>query len=512
MAPPPDGIAAPGSNRGWLSQTLRRIFSFHVLLAALLAAIVFWFARGAISDPDIWWHLRNAETLMTSHHFVRFDSYSFTVSGHPWINTEWLAEVPYYLAWKVSGLTGIVGLSILLLEAILLGLLYLCWRESGNIKASAIACYFAVFLCTVSFGPRMILFGYGYMILLLIILQCARLNGKAPLWCLPLLFCLWANSHGSWLLGLIVFAIEIAAGMVEGHWGKIRAVRWNPPELRRLWITFSLSVAALFVNPYGYHLVFYPFDMAFIQKLNISHVAEWVSVNFHDARGKVALILIVALLLGALLRKHEWKLYEVGLVLFGLYCGLTYIRFLFLAALLIAPLLAKFLDVVPPYRPEIDKPVLNAVLIFGILAFIIRGSPSARDLHKSVEADYPAEILPYLKTHPPDGPMLNFYLWGGYLGWEDRNLKSFIDSRVDIFEYAGVLKEYLDLVDLKKPKAVLDQYHIRYVLFPPQTFLAQFLSNDPDWKVIHKGKISVLYERVGQVPAAQIPGSAPQQP
>jgi len=39
-------------------------------------------------DPDIWWHLRNAQTLLTTHHFIRQDTYSFTTFGQSWINPE----------------------------------------------------------------------------------------------------------------------------------------------------------------------------------------------------------------------------------------------------------------------------------------------------------------------------------------------------------------------------------------------------------------------------------------
>ena len=123
--------------------------------------------------------------------------------------------------------------------------------------------------------------------------------------------------------------------------GRIEAVRWSPAQLRKLCLAMGASVAALFVNPYGYRLVLYPFYMPFRVKLGIAHVEEWVSVDFHNFRGKVVLILIIALLLGALLRGFRWKLHELGLVLFGLYCGLTYMRFLILAGVLIAPLLAS---------------------------------------------------------------------------------------------------------------------------------------------------------------------------
>jgi hypothetical protein len=496
---PDSGIPLSQKSGRRLTRMAGRVFSFPVLLASLLVTFVFAIACKDLADPDIWWHLRNAEYLITNHRFIRFDMYSFTAFGRPWVNTEWLAEVPYYLAWRASGLVGILIVSLVLLESIFLGLFYLCWKETGNVKASALACYFAIFLGTVSFGPRTILFGYMYMVLLLVIVQRFRLRRSAPLWILPPLFCLWANTHGSWSLGLIVFAIVIAAGMIEGNWGKIAAGRWSPSKLRRLVLAFVASAAALFINPYGYRLVVYPVEMAFHQKLNISHVAEWVSVDFHDARGKVALILIAALLLGALLRSRRWELYEVGLVLFGLYCGLTYIRFLMLSSILIAPLLAKFADFIPPYRREIDKPVLNALLILGALAFMVRVSPSAPKLQQSINRSYPAEALSFLRSHPTDGPMLNYYLWGGYLGWENRSTKCFIDSRVDIFEYTGVLKDYLDLLDLKDFQVILDKYRIRYVLFPRKTCLSLVLAYDPKWRVIYRGQLSEMFERVGSI-------------
>lgn len=84
-----------------------RVFSFPVFLAVALAASVYHFANRGIADPDLWWHLRNAQYLLESHHFIRVDMYSFTVLGQPWMDHEWLGELPYYLAWKVWGSQGI---------------------------------------------------------------------------------------------------------------------------------------------------------------------------------------------------------------------------------------------------------------------------------------------------------------------------------------------------------------------------------------------------------------------
>jgi hypothetical protein len=482
------------------SHWLQVVFSFPALLVSVIAVTVFVICRNGLSDPDIWWHLRNAEYLFTNLKLPRADMYSFTVIGHPWINHEWGAEIPYYLAWRLGGLAGIKLLSVLLLEIIFLGLLYFCWKQSGNIKAAALACFPAIFLGSVSFGPRTILFGYLYLVILLILLDRFRSRGKGSLWMLPPLFCLWINTHGSWSLGLIVFGIIVASGMVDGRWGRVEATRWSPGQLHQLLWTMGASVAALFVNPYGYRLVLYPLMMPFRVKLGIAHVAEWVSVDFHDFRGKVVLILIVALLLAALADRHTWKLHEVGLVLFGMYSGFTYIRFLFLFGILIAPLVAKFLDFLPPYRPEIDKRPLNALLMAGCLIFMVRGFPSSAELGQSIDKDYPAEVLPYLESHPPAGPTLNAYLWGGYLGWKDHDFRDFVDSRVDIFEDAGVFKDYIDLIELKNPSAILNKYGIRYVLFPPGEPLSLVLEHDPSWKVAYSGAMSTVFERVGSVP------------
>ena len=211
-----------------------RIFSFPAALATLVAASVFALARKGLADPDIWWHLRNADYLLRESKWPRVDMYSYTVFGNSGMNHEWLGELPYYFAWRAFGLLGIKLISILILELIFGGVLYLCWRKSGNIKAAALACYLAILLGSVSFGPRTLLFGYIYLLALLFLLEDFRSRGGARLWLVPALFCAWINTHGSWAFGLIVLAIFIAGGLVEGTWGRVEATRWSAAQLWRL--------------------------------------------------------------------------------------------------------------------------------------------------------------------------------------------------------------------------------------------------------------------------------------
>lgn len=468
---------------------------FTAVLTFIVLTLVFILAHGKVADPDIWWHLHNAEYLIHNHSLPRHDTYSFTVAGAQWINHEWLSDLPYYFAWKALGLRGIDAVAVTLLSLIYLGVLYLAYRESGNFKAAVLATAYAIFLGRVSFGPRTILLGYLYLVILLIILQRFRQRGRAPLWAIPLLFCVWVNTHGSWSLGMILFSVIVAGGLFRLQWGLVESELWTAAQRKSLLLTWVASVALLFVNPYGARLVFYPLDLAFRQKTNIEHVAEWVSVDFHDFRGKMVIVLLIILLVSTLLRPRRWTVTELGIVLFALYSGLTYVRFLFLFGVIVAPVLAKILDFMPPYRVELDTPVLNTFAIALMIAGVVHYWSSESKLQASVENQYPVAAISYLKVHPPSGPMVNYYLWGGYINWKDPDLKVFVDGRADIFDYSGVFTDYLALLSIENPDTILDKYKARYVLFPHKEPFTYLMQHDSNWKTAYSDELCILLER-----------------
>ncbi|MGA2729713.1 MAG: hypothetical protein ABSE96_18045, partial [Terracidiphilus sp.] len=90
-----------------------RLYSRHLMNMAILvmlpmvAAATLNRSRTLFVDPDIWWHLANARILVTAHHFIHTDPYSFTVVGQPWINWEWLSELAYWFSYQALGLRGI---------------------------------------------------------------------------------------------------------------------------------------------------------------------------------------------------------------------------------------------------------------------------------------------------------------------------------------------------------------------------------------------------------------------
>ncbi len=468
---------------------------FPAVLAAALVTTVLIFANRSIADPDIWWHMRNAEELLRTGRFVRADAYSYTVHGAAWINHEWLGEIPYYFGWRCLGLRGLYLVMALALVAIFLLLYRLAYLRAHDYKAAALACGLAMPLATVSFGPRTLLFGWIFLLLELLILE-AYDTQRRWLWLLPPLFAVWVNTHGSWLIGLALLIAFTAAACCNVRAGRIESARRSLAEIKQLATVIALSVAALFFNPYGWRLVFYPFDLAFRQKLNVSHVEEWQSPDFHALRGKLLLAIILGVLVLALIRQGRCKLQEVLFLLIAFYAAMTYSRFLFLAAIIVTPVLAAELSLRGFGGPvAADKTGLNLAMMAAMTAIMVWQIPSNAQLSAGMAEEYPVAATMYLNSLHPQDRVLNDYDWGGYLIWNARQMPVFVDSRVDIFEYSGIFADYLDIMSLKNSLELLRKHDIRYVLYAREKALAYLLRNSAGWKVIYEDKVAVLFAR-----------------
>src|SRR5580692_2561872 len=123
-------------------------------IAAALAVILWlgWFSP-EIYDSDFWWHLKTGQYIVQTHRLPTPDPFAFTTASagefYPGEATtryfnlthEWLAQVMFYLVWRIGGFAGVAVFRALLLAGFcaLTGLI--AWRRCGGFyRALAAAC------------------------------------------------------------------------------------------------------------------------------------------------------------------------------------------------------------------------------------------------------------------------------------------------------------------------------------------------------------------------------------
>jgi len=480
-------------------QALACVFSFPAVMVMSLMLVLALFASNAgpgrdISDPDIWWHLENARQFLATGRFIQHDAYSFTVAGKPWINFEWLSELPFYAAYRAFSLRGIFVLSLVLGEAIVVGVFLLCYMRSRDVKASFLASGLAVFLACISLGPRALLFGWLFLVAELAILW-AYQQGRNFIWALPPVFLVWINMHGSWLFGLIILLLFTACAFVRGEWGIIEAPGLPGAQRKQLLYVVAAAVWALFLNPYGWKLPLYPLEFVHNQQLNMKFVDEWASLDLHSIFGKVVLATLGSLVIGTLARKRKWTIFDLALVFFAVYSGLTYTRFIFMTGIVLAPFLAVELrGVLGPYERDLERPWLNAVVLSALAALIVWRLPSESALQQHRDETFPVEALTRLQQLPA-GHVFNAYEWGGYMIHSAPQVPVFIDSRADVFVRYGIFTDYVDATKGWQSFETLKRYDIRYVLLPPNTAMSYLLAHNKDWHQEYSDTHSVLFGR-----------------
>ena len=478
---------------------LRRLCSFPCLLGVVLVGSSYVLLVSFFRvDGDTWWHLLVGERILSTRAWPTSDIYSFTAPRAEWIAYEWLSEVVLAGVARAGGLRGLMALLFTFSCADMLLVYYYAYLRCQNSKAAFVASWLLLPLAGVWFAVHPYLFGYIYLLAVLICLERFRQGHHKPLWLLPIVFCLWVNSHGSFMLGAVVFGIYWLSGLVEFTAGSLEAKRWTAAERRQLAAIALLCVLAACITPYGPRLAAYPLQMMLFQKGITSNMTSWLPIPFNEWHGEFFLVLVLIFIAAVAAGGIRLRLEELALFLFGVFMTAEHARALPLFTFVFAPLLATLLARwVPAYEPEKDKFVVNAILIAVALLAIVRYFPSRHDLEQAVARTFPQGAVEYLRQHPAPGPMFNELRWGGYLPYRlGRQQRVFIDGRLDLYQYRGVFPDYLHITRLE-PDAprLLRKYNIQACLTTPAIPLVTFLQASPEWDKVFEDDVSVLFVR-----------------
>ena len=473
LAEPPD---APTRRR--IPQRAIEIVGI-VLGIGLVAAV----ARSTALANDEFWSLAAGQWMLGHHAFMGLDPFSYTESHRRWVTDEWGSEI------ALAELYRLFGNAAYSVYAIVLGGLCLVTTAAyaralgarGG-RVAAIVILLAVGIAGIAASDRGLDFSLVWLPLDLLILTKARHNPRW-LFLLPPLCLLWVNTHGSILLGLLVVAIELGWSLIPERIVHRVGGLGQSPFTGSLGLALLGSVVASCITPYGPGLLGYDFAVSRNGQIS-QYITEWNSPNFHS----VFVLLVYGVPLAVLVAcvwTRRIPLLEGSLGLFLFVEALRTER-LDMYLMLVAAGLAATLPARAAWGTTARRWTGGGLLALAIVIVAVPALPAG-----TVSPSQPIAAFNYLSGRP--GRIFTEYTWGDYS--VARHRATFVDGRTDLFE-GRVLSEFMAVTNLTtNPDPVLSAYHVSYVVWAPQTPLAQYLSHDSRWHVVDRTSVALVFAR-----------------
>jgi hypothetical protein len=386
-------------------------------LSFAATAVVFMLACVTRADADLWGHLRYGLDILRDGGLTSVDPYSFT-QDKPWVNHEWLSELLMGLAWSLAESTGLIFMK----AAMLTGVVAIVWR--GLDGASHVARFWI--MVGVAFGTIHVSSSIRPQVwtILAVAVLCRALVGDRArdLRWLPLLFAIWVNCHGGWIVGLGIL----------GVWAAVDSIA--RPERIRGWALLVLSsTAATLVNPYGWGLWGFIAETVRVTR----NITEWGPLWGTPWLNWLPWI-AATIGIGWFVRLPSPQRWPVAAVLAMLaYGSLRVMRiesiYVTAAALLLAPALrarwpgrdTTILHVIRQHERVVAAGLLGSALLVSYRSDF--RSAYCIGVWSSTRPDQ--HVLPVLE-HARPGRLVTFFDWGQYALWHlGPELKVSMDGR-----------------------------------------------------------------------------------
>jgi hypothetical protein len=475
------------------------VFSFPTAVAGSLLVLAVLTVRSRFDDPDMWWHLRTGQIIWNTHMIPLVDVFSYTGDQHIRVPHEWLSQLLIYSAYRFDGYTGLMLWLCFFTAALLIAGYALCSLYSGNAKVGFLGAMVIWFFGTVGLAVRPQMVGYLFLTIELVLIHVGRTRDPRWFFCLPPLFALWVNCHGTFFLGFLIAGAYLLCSLIRYQLGPLVPSPWDSRTRRMLALALMLTVAALWLNPLGVKQVLYPLDLMAHRPINLSQVGEWQPLQLIDGRGLGFLAILGSLFLVLIVRRSELYWDELLMLMLGIWLAASHRRLVFVFGILAAPILSRLLSPLwDGYDAEKDRALPNAVLILASLLIAFWSFPSLKNLSGQVDKQSPVKAVEFINDHHLSGRMLNDYNYGGYLTWAAPKQPVFIYGGGDIVDWNGVVEEFLTWATLQSdPKTLLENYKIDFCLLAKQSPMVRVLPLLGNWKSIYTDANSVIFVRTG---------------
>lgn len=521
------------------SSIISSIFSFSEKLAsfcflkwiliALLPILILLRYPVDRLDYDLWWQMTLGKHYLT-HHTLTIDHsiFSWTPADPTWIYNTFLGSILIYLIYSFMEGLGLWIFQWLIFLGIFFSFYFFLRLIHRQLDVTSITIIAAIGIaCSLScsyYKPE--LFSALFFCWMLFIFFYVKLTRKTFLFYLyPLIFALWANLHGGFILGFGLFACFFMGELLNKIF--LSEESFSIKELVNLGVASVLSLAATLLNPYGIHYLLsisnaitsdtYGLSSKFIQ----AYVSLWpylkkIDISFFKLGQTAWIMTIMMLFIGCLLlyelikkRTCDFTLLITNIVLYWASMRATRASYLFPFGFFFS-----FFYLIHRWKPKkiTERTTILSLFLFifffiNISYFTFRYNTDNKWFGAGLDSFIPVKEVSFLKKYRLEGPIFNDYVIGGYLLWNlYPDYKVFIDPRMvpyskqvapDYWAFAGtpVTKEILRSFNKKYP------FKIAIIHYRELPLIFDFLRSN-EWALlffeknaavlIHKSLISTL--------------------
>lgn len=386
-------------------------WALALALPALLVPVV---------NPDYFWHLSAGRWMALHRALPLRETFSFTLSGHPWMDFEWGSQLLFYGAHLVAGFWG----AWLFKAALLLSSAAFLSRALGAEplrRAALLGVWWTAALSAADARPE--LFSLVFFCLLLCGLEAWRAMRFTPsrsvLAAVMALFAVWSNLHAGFFAGIAAIALYALGEAAERG-------------LRRAADGLAAAAAAALgttVNPYGLG----PWQAAWEhwqarQDLAL-YIKEWRPMGFDNPFHVPFWVLALVVVLLFAFRVLRYKPVPWGPALLSLYflaATLAHRR----AAVYFLPAAVVFLGAV-----ELDEKFARRAglaLLAAATLFLAALTPRVRWTLPLNPKFIPLKAAAFIEKNQDALAKVRLYNeweWGGYLSWKLPERQVFADGR-----------------------------------------------------------------------------------
>ncbi|MDA0835503.1 MAG: hypothetical protein O2955_02980 [Planctomycetota bacterium] len=512
----------------------------HVVAATIFAAWFLYMNYMPLFHTDLWGHVGYGEWMLDHKELPQEDPFLKHAEGVDIIASAWLSQVVLGAIERFGGDEALSNCFAIISLAIILclwGMFYQYMPRPG-------VCTLALFVTVVMGSTRIAVFrtetfGELFMAILLLLLTmihrsylddteykhaCCRPTYWTATLGIPLLFLVWANSHGSFVVGLAVIGCHLIGRIIDVGWRTRSLLSIVTDRWFRRWVMWTeLAVGASLVNPYGMNLLINA--LTFPKNPNLKDITEWYAMSFWDFEAiyfALSILILLAMMRFSRRRVELFQLMIIGLLAYSVTSSVRMIWwYAVVFAYAMAPHLQDIIDRVWPaegfWKPSASRDLKSLlrnrsylwtalsilVLWYGfalspISIPLLGGTP--RTPKQLYSKETPLGLTEFLNEHPPQQAVWNPQWWGDWLALRGpKDINIFMTTNAVHVVTHRVWKDYMRIATAYQSwPSTLDRYNVQTMIVSKvdqQALVDSIHRLSGEWKTVYEDDQALVVSR-----------------